>query len=738
MPIPILHWCRSIFIVMNVLRAPLALLFLASIALYLPDQTKEIYRAIAQDFDIKRTAGVTISEFLTSLFGLLGIGATLYYVSACLLRGAPRDYVHSSLIRLIPPALSGMFFVVIASGIYFAQTPELDPTVIQSASGPVKHFLGLDKPTGPEDDPIIGATVRRLLDHNLTLWRGAFIVIYAGLSLTILLVAVQSFRDTGGHQDRSLFGARGQLIFASVAVGFLALCISSVWLPRLVGPLAIVALFFIALLFVAAWLSHVGDVHGIPFITMLLLFAFSLSVLDINDNHSIRTIGAWKNALAGDERDNMAPTLEEQFLKWFDARPDKAIYFDKGRPYPVYVVAAQGGGMYAAFDTAAFLASILDNCESFRHHFFALSGVSGGSIGAAVYASVVAGSAQTSSHVDTIIGCGPRADKAVQPSAVDVVDDILSDDYISPVFSGFLFGDFLQRFLPVPIPVLDRARNLEYALEESVDRAAHKFAGVRNLMKQPFANHWRPEDSSPALLLNTTEVATGRRMVIAPWTFATDELRFLPLRISGRQIPLSVAAGLSARFPWLAPAGWFTEPTNRGAPEKVHLVDGTYFENSGVATALDLIRALKELARKHNIGGRLAINLIILTRGGYPSSSSGLGDFTAPVQALLNTRTGRAYYTIAQAERELGSDDVDLGATPRIKMHKVHFSDPGFSPPLGWRLSTSTLLLLRAQSEATSDCTSSGMKEKEGVPESAMLDAGCIKRAIQADLTVAP
>src|SRR5262249_53572571 len=73
----------------------------------------------------------------------------------------------------------------------------------------------------------------------------------------------------------------------------------------------------------------------------------------------------------------------DEFKNWLEKRPDKENYRDSA--YPVYVVSAQGGGMYAAYQTAIFLARLQDLCPSFRHHLFAISSVSGGSVGSATF-----------------------------------------------------------------------------------------------------------------------------------------------------------------------------------------------------------------------------------------------------------------------------------------------------------------------------------------------------------------
>ncbi len=74
----------------------------------------------------------------------------------------------------------------------------------------------------------------------------------------------------------------------------------------------------------------------------------------------------------------------EAFQEWFKKRGDKGS-FPAGTPYPVFLVAASGGGLYSARHTALTLARFQDRCPSFAHHVFAISGISGGSWGAAIF-----------------------------------------------------------------------------------------------------------------------------------------------------------------------------------------------------------------------------------------------------------------------------------------------------------------------------------------------------------------
>ncbi len=76
------------------------------------------------------------------------------------------------------------------------------------------------------------------------------------------------------------------------------------------------------------------------------------------------------------------------------------------QPYAVYVMAAEGGGIYAASAAAMLLARLQDASPRFAEHVFAISGVSGGAIGSTVFqaldaaASARGGSATTATPTD--------------------------------------------------------------------------------------------------------------------------------------------------------------------------------------------------------------------------------------------------------------------------------------------------------------------------------------------------
>ncbi len=70
---------------------------------------------------------------------------------------------------------------------------------------------------------------------------------------------------------------------------------------------------------------------------------------------------------------------------------------------------------------------------------------------------------------------------------------------------------------------------------------------------------------------------------------------------------------------------------------KKKLVDGGYFDNSGVETALRLINSLKAIAG----GDRVAIRLIVMESMANKQPSRAFSEAFDPVRAMLNTRETR-------------------------------------------------------------------------------------------------
>ena len=129
--------------------------------------------------------------------------------------------------------------------------------------------------------------------------------------------------------------------------------------------------------------------------------ALILNTSNLNDNHKI--------ALMRHKRDPDATIdVGRSFGQWFHSRADRDFYAKSNEPYPVFIVAAAGGGAYAAHYTATFLARMQDSCANFAQHVFAISGVSGGSIGASLFAGLAKLKARNQPYVGCNLNSGDR------------------------------------------------------------------------------------------------------------------------------------------------------------------------------------------------------------------------------------------------------------------------------------------------------------------------------------------
>ena len=357
--------------------------------------------------------------------------------------------------------------------------------------------------------------VYQLIDVSPSrLWVATLIAI--GLVVIVLLATI--FRTRGKHwkynePGRWLIGTETticSMVMAWTCVGMFAL--APPLLAQTIGVVAIFGVFLAVLVVVLSNLFVLGDVLGIPLISILLVIAVGLNAWDLNDNHHV--------PLVEHKRDVAAPTeLGPAFEHWYAARKDLDYYSASNEPYPVFVVAAAGGGAYAAHYAATFLARMQDSCPNFAQHVFAISGVSGGSIGASLFA----GLAKLKARNEEYVGCNfdPKNryfEKRTQK--------FFEQDFLSPVIAAALFPDFVQRFLPFPVGRFDRSRALDASIEAAWrDMAADAEKEDPELIRHgepvrgPFLDLWSPvrdDEAVPALILNSTEVANGYRIVMSP------------------------------------------------------------------------------------------------------------------------------------------------------------------------------------------------------------------------------
>lgn len=526
------------------------------------------------------------------------------------------------------------------------------------------------------------------------------------LSLAVLLVLViwrtQLFQGKflGSYSQEGLFNPTYQVALATFSAVIFGLFVAfPVALPRILGTLTVVAFFLIVLLFFTSFLFFVGYRYKIPVVGGLIAIALLSSGFNSNDNHRFRQ---------RPKAEATAASLSQSFDDWLSHRPDWEQFQQAGRPYPVYIISAQGGGIYAAYHAAITLARLQDLQPSFADHIFAISGVSGGSLGAAAFSSLV--------HQARDLGV-PAAAASLEEQAHQFLDQ----DFLSPLIAAWLFPDFVQRFLPFPIEAWDRARGLEYALEASW---ADEF-GSPNPFSGSFFDHWSPQQSAPALLLNTTVVETGDRLLLSPFQIDRPNLQDLSTYRDDLDFPLSTGTVLSARFPVATPVGWFEVPSPDGTPQRYRLADGGYFENSGVSTALDIDPVLRP--KQQQVPIKL-VYISIVDQYTQNLTATGLNELLSPLRALLNSREARGRSVIQQAEYSLDPNQPDNPFDNGFR--KLVLDKQLADLPLGWLLSEASQNTIRAQSGWPDLCQPPSRRDS-------LWSNSCVAKSILDELAVA-
>jgi hypothetical protein len=293
---------------------------------------------------------------------------------------------------------------------------------------------------------------------------------------------------------------------------------------------------------------------------------------------------------------------------------------------PFFLVSAEGGGIRAAFWTAMGLGQMdLVNDDKFASRVISLSGVSGGSLGVATW---------LAAH--EIEGLNPQ-------SRLDLMADFLATDFLSPLIGGFFFLDTPRLLFDGLWPSARRDHVFEKAMfDRWMDLTGSSFFAqpIRRLCFRNF-----PE--APFVFFNTTDAITGRWVPLGNSNFHRENafpgFSNALDHTSLRWISIAQAVSISARFPFLSPGAEVgitpqqiglteaqseidgIEPSDGKTPQEIKeleakvatlqkdldnksewprktlsvvrvatLVDGGYFDNSGLSHTID---AMEELNR---------------------------------------------------------------------------------------------------------------------------------------------
>jgi hypothetical protein len=416
----------------------------------------------------------------------------------------------------------------------------------------------------------------------------------------------------------------------------------------------------------------------------------------INDNHRVRTL-----PLAHQP----APTLDEALKRWQSRHPDQND--------PIVLIATAGGASRAAYWTGAVLRSLDEKLDGgFSQSVFAISSVSGGTLGAIGYTAWLADNPPETQPA------------AMRVQRLKFMQQFLGADYLAPAIGGMLFPDLVQRFWPVPM-FGDRAESLEESWEIAWHKAAqncgprcvsndNRFSGdfeaiwSRSLASKDTGARW-----IPIVLANGTLANNGKRIITSPIRVTPDIFEdtydFFDFSYGdgcgGRpcRIRASTAVTNSARFPIVSPAGRLGTGLFGSYG---HIIDGGYFENGGLETLVDVLRFVRKHDPKRPI---IVIEISNNDRAPLPDSLRAIGQMQpnvdprkpgwfspflagprAIVGGLYNTSEARGISGAKRLSTRIGQDGLPGDPPLRYFRFKLVPIAADRYSTMSWSLSLST------------------------------------------------
>lgn len=459
-----------------------------------------------------------------------------------------------------------------------------------------------------------------------------------------------------------------------------------------------------------------------PVLAVLLLIAFVTPyALHL---HTVRVVDADLP-----RREN----LTSFFKSWAEACAPK-----QGPVRPI-IVAVSGGASRAAVWGAQVLQEVEEASLPGGPAVFAVSSVSGGSLGVAAYMALLAGMKDGER-------CAADSRDARHKRVALLAKAPLGDDVLSALLAGWLAVD-LPRSLLSPFALVartffgeqprggDRAEAIERAFELVWDKpwTAEPKPSFSDRFLSLFYDGTTLRRGMPLWIANGTEVSSGSRLLTLPvdksqWPFrsARDVLSLLDA-----DVRISTAINNTARFPYLEPSGEllkrqsaqalaarslgerFREQIRLGGRSAPEIIDGGYFENEGLQTALELAAWLEKEGKKALDGrevwpiivqatadgsARLTLEEVVRWNSvaGDPGKAPAVSpafQVLAPISGLYNVRGGHSAVLLWAAQ------DI-------YKTNFVHFMLPGIDGgdvPLNWVLSADTTSQIRKATSVPHD-----------------------------------
>jgi hypothetical protein len=347
------------------------------------------------------------------------------------------------------------------------------------------------------------------------------------------------------------------------------------------------------------------------------------------------------------------------------AAPGRAL--QRAARQKAIVVCASGGGIHAAAWAAQVLETLMREARGFREHVVLTSSVSGGSVGCFYFLASY--------------GAPYRPGDLFRMASTSSLDFVAW---------GFAFRDVARL-------VVDIGRWMQWGNRAwAIERAWRRFSDWNQGGELPLDAtlfDWQNDAARgerPGAVFNTTMVETGERMAIATITLVPSEEygREFAQQYPHHTIRAATAVALSAAFPLVSPASaiWCHPDDARRAPippaDRYHLVDGGYYDNYGVVSAIQFLETgFGELRASQQPLPEVLLVRIEGSESGDSAAEPQPGpvfQLSAPLKATLAMRSA--------SQRARNGMELDLLQRRWPNVRTVRFPYPQRGAPLTWHL----------------------------------------------------
>jgi hypothetical protein len=327
-------------------------------------------------------------------------------------------------------------------------------------------------------------------------------------------------------------------------------------------------------------------------VNLLLLLVFILFIFGFfSEPHKVKLEDTrQQSSMPFQTRQN----FDEYLRNWMDQH---ATELKRDSIVPLIFVHADGGASRSGYWVASVLSKLEDQ-SAFAHNLFCLSGASGGTLGNATFFSLLYVRENRKQNQGVV-----RGNYLTKAAFLPQAQQFLSTDFLSYTLARMLGPGALFNLITPLIP--DRAR----ALEISLERGPKDSTGINRFFHTEFscliASKSNKNYHLPILSINVTRMQDGNPALISniiiDSSVSKARLDILGQIQKGKDISLSTATILSARFPYLSPAGLIIqktanlEDTSISVNQHHYYVDGGYFDNSGAGVIQEMIQKIERL-----------------------------------------------------------------------------------------------------------------------------------------------